>query len=61
VSKPLKPRSDWRPIEPLRLNCPRCGEKLLYVREDGDVSVYHCPNDGVVLHPPDGRVRVVIH
>jgi len=46
---------------PLRLNCPMCGEKLTYKQTEGDVRVYHCQNDGVVLLPPDGRVHVVIH
>jgi predicted RNA-binding Zn-ribbon protein involved in translation (DUF1610 family) len=43
------------------MKCPRCGERLLYARTEDDVVVYHCPNDGVVLHTPDGQVRVVIH
>jgi hypothetical protein len=46
---------------PLALNCPKCGSPLAYVREDRDVAICHCPNDGMVLLPPDGRVRVVIH
>ena len=50
-----------RTINPLPLICPRCGEKLTYVREDGDVRVYYCPNDGLVLHPPNGGIHVVIH
>jgi len=45
----------------LRLNCPMCGEKLTYIQTEGDVKVYHCASDGVVLLPPDGQVRVVIH
>ena len=48
------------PLPPLVLNCPRCGTRLAYVRADGDIEVYQCPNDGVVLLPPDGRVRVVL-
>ena len=38
-----------------------CGEKLTYMQTEGDVKVYHCATDGVVLLPPDGHVRVVIH
>jgi len=50
-----------RTVDPLPLNCPQCGEKLTYVRQGGDVSVYYCPNDGLVLNPPNGRIHVVIH
>jgi len=38
-----------------------CGEKLTYKQTDGEVRIYHCQNDGVVLLPPNGRVHVVIH
>ena len=48
-------------IDPLQLNCPRCGEKLTHVWTNDDVHVYQCPNDGVVVVPPDGRIRVAIH
>ena len=48
-------------IDPLPLNCPRCGEKLTHVWTNDDVPVYHCPNNGVVVIPPDGHIRVAIH
>ena len=48
-----------RIVDPLALNCPKCGEKLTYLRNDGEVGVYHCPNDGMVKYPPNGHVYVV--
>ena len=50
-----------RVVDPLPLNCPKCGEKLAYWRHDGTDGVYHCKNCGVVKHPPNGRVYVVTH
>jgi hypothetical protein len=43
------------------LNCPKCGAKLVFIRADEDVSVYQCANDGMVLLPPNGRLRVVVY
>ena len=57
----MSPVSKRKKEDPLPLNCPMCGEKLVFVRNDGAVGVYQCANDGLVLHPPDGDVRVVVH
>ena len=50
-----------RIVDPLPLNCPRCGAKLTYLRHHGTNGVYHCLEDGVVLNPPSGRIYVVTH
>jgi hypothetical protein len=41
----------------LALNCPTCGTPLVYLRTDNDTHVYRCPRHGLMLLPPDGRVR----
>lgn len=43
------------------LNCPSCGNPLVYVRTEGDVAVYRCPKDGAVLLPPNGRIQIRPH
>jgi hypothetical protein len=43
------------------MNCPRCGAPLLFVRANGNVAIYLCATDGMVLLPPNGRIRVVVH
>ena len=45
----MSARSVLPTTNPLPLNCPRCGERLVYVRTDGDVDIYHCANHGVIL------------
>ena len=45
----------------VRVKCPRCGKQLTYLRADGDVTVYQCPNDGTVRLPPNGPIYVVVH
>ena len=39
------------------LNCPYCGAPLAYVRTEGDTHVYRCQRHGLLILPPDGRVR----
>lgn len=48
-------------IDPVPLNCPRCGEQMVHVRNEGAWGIYKCSNDGVVLHPVDGKIRIVLH
>jgi len=43
------------------LSCPNCGEKLTHVWTNDRIEVYHCSNNGVVVLPPGGPMRVVIH
>ena len=40
------------------LNCPKCGQKLAYVRSEGENHFYRCPSHGAVILPPSGVVRV---
>jgi hypothetical protein len=52
------PVREARPAPRLVLNCPECGESMIYVRSDGDTHFYRCVNHPVVVFPPDGRIRV---
>jgi len=40
------------------LNCPKCGNRLEYVRRDDELHIFLCYNDGVVILPPSGRIYV---
>ena len=46
------------------LKCPKCGTPLVYVRSEGPADIYQathfyrCRNNGVVILPPSGIVRV---
>ena len=40
------------------VNCPKCGQRLTYVRSEGETHFYRCPRDGAVILPPNGIVRV---
>ena len=42
------------------LNCPYCGAKLVNVPSDTSVAFYECPKDGLLVLPPDGRLRKAI-
>ena len=55
------PMTEVKVVPPIPLNCPSCGEKLTHVWTSDRIEVYHCPNDGVVVVPPDGPIRVVVH
>jgi len=44
-----------------QLSCPTCSAKLTYLGTNDQVGLYNCPNDGLVMHFPDGRVQVVVH
>lgn len=52
---------DRKPEAPLGaglpLNCPYCGQKLVSVPSDGPTVYYQCVNDGLLILPPDGRMR----
>jgi hypothetical protein len=39
------------------LHCPTCGEPLVFIRTDGKTHIYRCPHHGLLILPPDGRVR----
>lgn len=39
------------------LNCPYCGARLTNVPSDTSVAFYECPKDGLLVLPPDGRLR----
>jgi hypothetical protein len=39
------------------LNCPYCGGKLVNVPSDNHDSYYECQKDGLLILPPDGRMR----
>jgi hypothetical protein len=39
------------------MNCPLCGARLTYLRTDGETYVYHYLRHGVLILPPDGRLR----
>jgi len=41
----------------VQLNCPLCGARLVYLRTEGETHIYHCLRHGVMLLPPDGRIR----
>jgi hypothetical protein len=48
-----------RPFLPtdVPLNCPYCGQKLVNVPSDGPTAYYNCVKDGLLMMPPDGRLR----
>jgi hypothetical protein len=44
------------------MNCPYCGAPLTYVRTEGagsvgETFVFRCARHGVLILPPDGRIR----
>jgi hypothetical protein len=39
------------------INCPACGAPLVYIRTEGDRHFYRCHRHGVLVLPPDGRLR----
>lgn len=39
------------------LNCPYCGLKLVNVPSDSAQAFYECPKDGLLILPPNGRLR----
>ena len=41
------------------INCPYCGAALIYVRTEGGTHYYRCDRHGMLMLPPDGRVRQV--
>jgi hypothetical protein len=51
---PQQPWQDWRKHP---LNCPYCGQTLVSVPSDGPTAYYQCGKDGLLMLPPDGRLR----
>ena len=52
----------FQPDDPgIRINCPYCGEAIIYVRTDGDTYTYKCLRHGRLILPPDGHVRQQPH
>jgi len=43
----------------INANCPYCGAKLEFLRTEGETHFYRCACHGVLMLPPDGRVRQV--
>jgi hypothetical protein len=41
------------------MNCPLCGARLVYLRTEGETHFYRCDRHGMLMLPPDGRVRQV--
>jgi tRNA(Ile2) C34 agmatinyltransferase TiaS len=41
----------------LPLNCPTCGAAMSFVRSEGETLIYRCPRHGLLMLPPDGRIR----
>jgi hypothetical protein len=46
----------------ITVNSPYCGAQLTYLRTEGEGTegetfVYRCPRHGVLILPPDGRIR----
>jgi hypothetical protein len=39
------------------VNCPYCGQRLTLVPSDGPTAYYACPKDGLLVLPPDGRIK----
>ena len=39
------------------LNCPYCGKRLVNVPSDNALAFYECATDGLLVLPPDGRLR----
>jgi hypothetical protein len=39
------------------MNCPLCGAPIVCVRSQGDTHYYRCDRHGVLVLPPDGRIR----
>jgi len=40
------------------VSCPHCGRKLVYRRTEDATHFYRCERNGMLILPPDGRVRV---
>ncbi|HEX7895040.1 MAG TPA: hypothetical protein VF447_12670 [Terriglobales bacterium] len=48
----------WNRLPPeLPVQCPYCGKRVALVPSDGDVAYYECETDGLLILPPDGRLR----
>jgi hypothetical protein len=47
----------YRLPENLPVNCPYCGQRLTLVPSDGPTAYYACPKDGLLVLPPDGRIK----
>lgn len=48
----------WYRLPPeLPVQCPYCGKRVKLVPSDGDVAYYECEKDGLLVLPPDGRLR----
>lgn len=41
------------------VNCPHCGAVLAFVRTTDQTQIYRCPVLGLLMLPPDGRMRQV--
>lgn len=41
----------------IAINCPYCGAALVYLRTEGETHYYRCSRHGVLILPPDGRIR----
>lgn len=41
----------------LSVNCPYCGKRVTLVPSDGPTAYYQCEKDGLLILPPDGRMR----
>ena len=45
-----------------KVNCPLCGAQFTYMRtedagNDAETFLFRCPRHGVLILPPDGRIR----
>ena len=38
--------------------CPKCGKRLAFLKADADDCLYDCPEHGLVVLAPDGKLRV---
>lgn len=47
----------YRLPERLPVNCPYCGQRIRMVPSDGASAYYECKKDGLLVLPPDGRLR----
>ena len=43
----------------ISMNCPFCGARLEYLRTEDETHFYRCDRHGMLMLPPDGRVRQV--
>jgi len=46
-------------IDQIQMNCPLCGSLLQFLRIKSQTVYYRCARHGVLMLPPDGRVRPV--